>query len=151
MDKLSNEGTVHTDVVAYPPPMPAPKRLTPKTPKRSQPTRDDDALTQRVRAALAEVPGVTEKRMFGSTGFLVRGKLCITSRDTRLMLRIDPADHDAALKREGCTTVLMKGREYRGYVFVAASSVKNARSLNSWLKKALDFNQRTFGKQHSAH
>jgi TfoX/Sxy family transcriptional regulator of competence genes len=128
--------------------MPARKRPTPKAPKRSQLTRDreaDDALTQRVRAALAEVPGVTEKRMFGSTGFLVRGKLCITAREARLMLRIDPADDDAALKRQGCTTVIMKGRPYRGYVFVAASSVKTARALDHWVKRALDFNRQTAG------
>jgi len=117
--------------------------------KRPQPARDDDALTKRVRAALADIPEVCEKKMFGSTGFLVRRKLCITARETRLMLRIDPADHDDALKREGCTTVIMKGREYRGYVFVAATSVKTARALNYWLKSALDFNRRTFGQTHA--
>ncbi len=126
--------------------MPAPKRPATKTPKRPQLTRANDVLTQRVRAALADVPGVTEKRMFGSTGFLVRGKLCITARESRLMLRIDPADHDAAITREGCTTMIMKGREYRGYVLVAAESVTTARALNSWLKQALDFNRRAFGK-----
>jgi TfoX/Sxy family transcriptional regulator of competence genes len=126
--------------------MPAPKRPAPKNKPRSgtksSPAAIDDALTQRVRSALAEVPGLTEKRMFGNTGFLVRGKLCITARESRLMLRIDPADHDAALKREGCTTVIMKGRPYRGYVLVAAGAVKTASALNSWLKQALDFNQR---------
>jgi hypothetical protein len=40
----------------------------------------------------------------------------------------------------------MKGREYRGYVHVAATSVKTARALNHWLKQSLDFNQRTFGE-----
>jgi TfoX/Sxy family transcriptional regulator of competence genes len=120
--------------------MPAPKNKTrPKSPPA------DDALTQRVRAALAEVPGVTEKKMFGSTGFLVRGKLCITARESRLMLRIDPADHDAALKREGCTTVIMKGRPYRGYVHVATSSVKTARALDHWVKRALAFNRQIAG------
>ena len=106
-----------------------------------------DALTQRVRAALSDIPGVTEKRMFGSTGFMVRGKLCITARDSRLMLRIDPADHDAAIAHEGCTTVIMKGRPYRGYIFVAADSVKTIRALNHWLKLALAYNQQLAGKK----
>jgi hypothetical protein len=44
--------------------MTAPKLSGLKTPKRPQPTRDDDDLTRRVRAALADVPGVTEKKKF---------------------------------------------------------------------------------------
>ena len=115
------------------------------------PSATADTLTPRVRAALAGVTEVREKKMFGSTGFLVRGKLCTTARATRLMLRIDPADHDAAIKREGCTTVIMKGRPYRGYVFVDATAVKTTRALNAWLKQALAFNEFAFGKQRSAH
>ncbi len=128
--------------------MPAPKRSTPKNKPRAKSSAAivDDALSSRVRVALSDVPRVTEKRMFGSTGFLVRGKLCITARESRLMLRIDPADHAAAIKREGCTAVIMKGREYRGYVFVDADSVKTARPLKAWLKQALDFNEHAFGK-----
>ena len=129
--------------------MPAPKRTAPKSskPPRTQPaglTHGTDLLTERVRTALADVPAVREKKMFGSTGFLVRGKLCITSRESRLMLRIDPADHDDALKRAGCTTVVMKGRPYRGYVFVTTAAVKTTRALNHWLTLALDYNRRAF-------
>jgi TfoX/Sxy family transcriptional regulator of competence genes len=135
--------------------MPARKRPAPNSTtyrrlralsKQPEPAVAADALTQRVRAALAGVPDVREKKMFGSTGFLVRGKLCITARATRLMLRIDPADHDAAIKRIGCTTVIMKGRPYRGYVFVNAGAVKTARSLSSWLKQALDHNRQFVGE-----
>jgi len=50
-----------------------------------------DDLVNRVRSALAHVPDVEEKRMFGSLGFLVRGKLCIGARPDRIMCRIDPA------------------------------------------------------------
>lgn len=34
-------------------------------------------------------------------------------------------------------------RPYRGYVFVAAESVKTARALNHWLNLALAFNRQT--------
>ena len=34
----------------------------------------DDELSSRIRAALAHVPNVTEKRMFGSIAFMVRAR-----------------------------------------------------------------------------
>src|SRR6188474_2588740 len=79
---------------------------------------DDARLVDRVRAALVGIPKVDEKRMFGGTGFMVRGHLCITARPARIMCRIDPSTHDAAIKRKGSRTVIMRGRKYRGYVHV---------------------------------
>lgn len=35
----------------------------------------DDDLVSRVRASLARVPNVEEKRMFGGTAFMVNGKM----------------------------------------------------------------------------
>lgn len=101
----------------------------------------DDELSSRIRAALAHVRDVTEKRMFGSMAFLVRGKLCISGRAECIMCRIDPALHAAALEREGCRTVLMKGREYRGYVFVDADAVRTEQALKYWVDLALNYNE----------
>lgn len=96
---------------------------------------------ERVRSILADVPKVTERRMFGGTGFMVRGNLCVTARASRIMCRIDPSTHDIAIKRRGCRTVMMKGREYRGYVHVDASAVKTQAALAAWIKRALEFNR----------
>ena len=101
----------------------------------------DDELLTRVRSALAHVPNVKEKTMFGSIAFLVRGKMCVSARAKRIMCRIDPALHDAALKRKGCQTVVMKGREYRGYVYVNAESVRTKSALKYWVDLALNYNE----------
>ena len=79
--------------------------------------------------------------MFGSTAFMVRGKLCISARDERIMCRIDPALHDAALEREGCQTVVMRGRQYRGYVYVGADAVRSIGALKCWVDLALSYNK----------
>jgi TfoX/Sxy family transcriptional regulator of competence genes len=50
----------------------------------------NEQLTNRVRAALAETPKVTEKRMFSGVGFMVDEKLCVSVGDDRIMLRVDP-------------------------------------------------------------
>lgn len=97
-------------------------------------------LADRVRALLADQPDVVEKRMFGALGFMVNGKLCVTARSTRIMCRIDPAEHDAAVAEDGCKTVVMGGRTYRGYVQVGADAVRTRRSLQRWVDRALAFN-----------
>ena len=97
----------------------------------------DDELLNRVRAALAHLPSVEEKKMFGGTAFMVRTKMCITVRAGRIMCRIDPASHDALLRCKGCQTVIMKGREYRGYVYVDAESLKTKNALKYWVDLAL--------------
>ena len=101
----------------------------------------DPDLVDRVRSALADVPKVKERRMFGGTGFMVRGNLCVTARPTRIMCRIDPSTHDVAIKRKGCRTVIMKGREYKGYVHVDAFAVRSESALRSWITRALKFNR----------
>lgn len=102
---------------------------------------DNETLVSRVRIALEDVPNVKEKKMFGSIAFMVRGKMCVTARAARIMCRIDPALHDAAVKRNGCQTVVMRGRPYRGYIQVAAESVRTRRALRYWINLALDYNK----------
>lgn len=80
--------------------------------------------------------------MFGGIAFMVRGKMCVTVGRERIMCRIDPAMHDAALNHEGCRTMVMKGREYRGYVHVDAEAVTSKRDLAYWIALALAYNKK---------
>jgi TfoX/Sxy family transcriptional regulator of competence genes len=99
-------------------------------------------LVDRVRAALVRVPRVAERRMFGGITFMVRGKMCISVGHGRLMCRIDPVLHDAALARLGVKTVRMKGRDYRGFVHVRESAVTSKQALQHWVSLCLAFNKR---------
>jgi TfoX/Sxy family transcriptional regulator of competence genes len=99
-------------------------------------------LSDRLRTALAGVPRVVEKKMFGGTMFMVGGKMCVSARPGRLMCRIDPALHDRAIKRRGARTVKMNGRAYRGFVHVREDAVATKRELDRWVKMCLDFNKR---------
>jgi TfoX/Sxy family transcriptional regulator of competence genes len=90
----------------------------------------DESLLNRVRTAIGKSRPVEEKKMFGAIAFMVAGKMCVTVSQGRIMCRIDPASHDAALERKGCTTVVMKGREYRGYVHIDADALSTERDLD---------------------
>ena len=98
-------------------------------------------LVNRVRELLAECGDVAEKRMFGSLAFMVNGHMCVTARESRIMCRVDPEVYDQLMEKAGCDNVVMKGRVYRGYVYVSADVIKTKRQLRKWIRLALDFNE----------
>lgn len=112
----------------------------------------DQTLAERVRVALRRLPRVAERKMFGGICFMVKGKMCITVGHGRLMCRIDPDQHEAAVARKGARTVRMKGRAYRGFVYVRADAVRTRRALDYWVGLCLAFNGRAKSsrKRHPA-
>ena len=102
----------------------------------------DEGLAKRVKAALGHGRRIEEKKMFAGITFMVRGKMCVSVGKDRIMCRIDPAVHDAALERPGCRTVVMKGRPYRGFVHVDAEAVRTEGDLDYWVGLALEYNQK---------
>ncbi len=101
----------------------------------------NEKLAERIRQALAHLPDVEEKKMFGSLAFMVNGKMCLAAGPNRMMCRIDPAIHEEALKKKGSQTVIMKGRAYKGYVYVDEGSLKTKAAFDYWVKLALGFNR----------
>lgn len=95
-----------------------------------------EKLAERLRQALAGIPNVEEKKMFGGLAFMVNGKMCLTAGKDRIMCRIDPN-----LPIKGCTIVIMGGREYKGYVHVDENNLKTKADLDRWVALALDFNK----------
>jgi TfoX/Sxy family transcriptional regulator of competence genes len=99
----------------------------------------NEKFTARVRQALASQANVEEKKMFRGIAFMLNDKLCISVGDDRLMLRIDPSLHDEALQ-SGASTVIMKGRECKGYVYVKEDAVQRKKDFDYWINLALSFN-----------
>jgi TfoX/Sxy family transcriptional regulator of competence genes len=102
----------------------------------------NEKLTARIREALGDLPNVEEKRMFRGVTFMINDKMCITAGDNKIMCRIDPAIHEEVVKRKGCETVEMRGREYKGYVYVSEEGIKTKKDLEYWIELVLDFNER---------
>lgn len=73
---------------------------------------------------------------------MVNGKMCLAAGPNRMMCRIDPAVHEEAVKKKGSQTVIMKGRAYKGYVYVDEGSLKTKAAFGYWVKLALEFNRR---------
>jgi TfoX/Sxy family transcriptional regulator of competence genes len=102
----------------------------------------NESLASRVRAALAPVGRVEEKRMFGGLAFMVDGKMCVTVREDRIMCRIDPDAHDEAITRTGCEPMIMRGKPLRGYVRVGEEALRRPAAFDRWMRMAIGYNPR---------
>ena len=65
----------------------------------------------------------------------------MSTGNQELMCRIDPALHEDAVEREGVRSLVMKGREYKGYVYVHEDVIKSKKEFDYWVNLALDFNK----------
>ena len=104
----------------------------------------NEPRTELVRALLATTPNVTERKMFGSIGFLVNGKLCIgvgDHDDHVMMVRVGNDEYEKALQTPGAHPAIMRGREMKGYVFLDENAVKEEEQIKRWVERALTHNR----------
>jgi TfoX/Sxy family transcriptional regulator of competence genes len=104
----------------------------------------NEELTQRVRELFAHIPDVREKKMFGSIGFIVNGKLCMgvgDHADHNMMVRVGPDKYEEALRRAGAAPAIMRGQETPGYVFLVSPAFDTQQDLKYWVDLALEFNK----------
>jgi hypothetical protein len=104
-------------------------------------------LTNRVREALQHVDGVEEKKMFRGTAFMLNGKMCISTGDTRLMCRVNPALHNELVLSKKCEVMKMKGREYKGYFYIQEADIAAQKEFVFWINLALNFNRELLAKK----
>jgi TfoX/Sxy family transcriptional regulator of competence genes len=100
----------------------------------------DEDLAHRLRELLADEVAITEKKMFGGLAFLVHGNMSVSaSRTGGLLVRIDPADTDAALERPHVALMEMGGRTMDGWITIAPEGLKTKRQLGAWVTRSLAF------------
>ena len=83
----------------------------------------DEELADRLRAALSTTPRVSEKRMFGGTGFMVDGALACSVSARGLLVRVGAEQQGGLLAAEGVEPMVMRGRASRGWVHVSPEVV----------------------------
>ncbi len=106
----------------------------------------DKELAIRISKVLSHLPDVEGKNMFGGRAFMVNGKMCLTAGPDRMMCRINPDILDQEVKRDGCSTVVMRGREYKGYIYIKAQFLESEQEFIHWIKLALEFNEELMSK-----
>jgi TfoX/Sxy family transcriptional regulator of competence genes len=102
----------------------------------------NEKLADRIREALAHLPKVEEKKMFRGLTFMVNGKMCVCVSGDEMMCRFDPALQERAAEQNGFRTMIMKGREYKGFGYISEEGIKAKKDFDYWVGLSLDFNKR---------
>ena len=95
----------------------------------------DEDLGDRIRSAIQDQDGVTEKRMFGGLAFLVNGNMAVgASGQGGLLLRVEPGETDSVVCEDGVTRFEMRGRAMDGWVRVDPSATASDQELTRWVQ-----------------
>jgi TfoX/Sxy family transcriptional regulator of competence genes len=93
----------------------------------------DEKLADRIRELLAGERGVTEKKMFCGLAFLVRGNMAVAaSGHGGALVRCDPEASEALVNKTDAETMVMRGREMRGWLRVPAEHLRTKHELARW-------------------
>src|ERR687898_941360 len=95
----------------------------------------DENLADRIRAALATTPDVSERKMFGGLAFLVAGHMACGIVGNDLMLRLGD-DADAALDEPHPGPMDFTGKPMRSMVYAAPAGTEPDGAPLAWVKRA---------------
>ena len=99
----------------------------------------DEALAERIRGQLAGHPAITERKMFGGIAFMLGGNMAVGVSGPDLMVRVDPADHDALLGQDEVRVFDLSGRSMKGWILVGPAATDTETRLGEWIDRGLDF------------
>ena len=100
----------------------------------------NEKLSDRIREALADVPNVEEKQMFGGACYMVDGKMCVGVVKDEMMCRIGPDIYQEALERKGCREMDFAGKPMEGYVYVNDEGMRTNEQFGYWINLCLEYN-----------
>ncbi len=99
----------------------------------------DEGLSQRLREALQDQPGVTEKKMFGGLAFMVHGHMCCGVEGGNLMVRVGPDQYEDSLSQPHARPMDFTGRPMKGFVYVEPQGLDSDPRLREWVDRGLKF------------
>jgi TfoX/Sxy family transcriptional regulator of competence genes len=99
----------------------------------------DEAVAQRVRQAIQDRDGLSERKMFGGLCLMLHGNMFAGIIDDELMLRVGPENSEELLARPGARPMDFTGKPMKGYLYVEASAFTSEAGLKDWLGQALSF------------
>lgn len=111
-------------------------------------TTAQDALIERLRDLLTDVPMKREVSMFGGRSFMVNEKMIVSAlKEGGLLVRIDADRHEELLGRRGAAQAEMgTGRDMGpGWIEVAAEWISDDEDLSFWIGISMEYNRAVTG------
>jgi TfoX/Sxy family transcriptional regulator of competence genes len=98
----------------------------------------DEGLAQRVREEMAELPGYTERKMFGGIGFMLHGNMAVGVINEDLIVRVGRERYESALAEPHARVFDMTGRPMTGWVVVTVEGYAADEDLERWVQQGVD-------------
>ena len=100
----------------------------------------DEQLAERIRELVSSERGLAEQKMFGGLAFLVGGNMAIAaSGQGGLLVRVDPDESDALVKKTRAQVMEMRGRQMAGWLRVGADDVRTRKQLSAWVDRGVSY------------
>lgn len=99
----------------------------------------DEALAERIRECVADVPGIAEIKMFGGLCFTVNGNMALGPVGEVCMVRVGPEAYAEALAGGVAEELDFTGRPMKGMVQVHNSDLSSDDALNQWVDAGIAY------------
>ena len=96
-------------------------------------------LVERITAATKGWRGLEAKKMCGGIGWMLRGNMCVGVWHDSLVVRCDPADGPAHLRKKHVREMDITGRSMKGWLLVDPPAIRTAAALDRWLRVSRDY------------
>jgi TfoX/Sxy family transcriptional regulator of competence genes len=98
----------------------------------------DEALADRIRDAFDGRPYVTERKMFGGLGWMVRGNMAAAALGGGgMMVRVPKEEYEALLREPGAEETVMGERPMRGWITLAEEARASDAALRAWIERSV--------------
>jgi TfoX/Sxy family transcriptional regulator of competence genes len=97
------------------------------------------SLAERIRKALQNRRGITEKKMFGGLAFLLHGNLLVGVWQQSLVVRLGPEQAPQALRQDHVRPFDVTGRPMKGWILVEPDGLESDGKLADWIESATAF------------
>jgi TfoX/Sxy family transcriptional regulator of competence genes len=102
----------------------------------------NEALAERVRTELLDVPEVDEKRMFGGVTFMVSGQMCCGVLKDELIVKVGADGWDELIAQPYVRPFDFTGRPMVGMVYVSLPGVASDDALRGWIQRGVRYVRR---------
>ena len=99
----------------------------------------DEQLADHLRAIAADVPGTSERAMFGGLAFLVHGHMAVAAGSDGLLLRIPPERIEELAAHPHTDEFVMRERRMRGWLRVEPSGLATDEDVERWARIGLEY------------
>jgi TfoX/Sxy family transcriptional regulator of competence genes len=99
----------------------------------------DEGVAERLGEVFENIPFSSEKKMFGSLGFMVHGHMACGVINEQLMVRVGKENYQDALRKPFVREMDFTGRALTGFVYIEPEGFENDEELESWVRLSVEY------------